>query len=306
MAAVGDVAVRVRRGVREKWTKVADTPGGGSRNWRRSSAVEWEKANGRPVPPGMRVHLKDGDPMNVEPSNLELLSPADLLGRYHVEDEERSRAQLARCHAAAGRHNKLRGRLHPLREMNETWYYAADPLRRIVVGSGADSIWRLLGRHKVARAPWCRSGAGLLAAMSGWPELGDDTGPLLMALVEARRPLTYDQALLRANALRARFGARPLARGSCPCLFWKLRKGGWISSRRNGGGHGCPARPSTHWATGKAIGAARRPWRLVPMRGKDVRGWTRCDGIDEKGAPRGLRLPDPREGAGRLARVVLG
>lgn len=50
------------------------------RRWRAVHLIEWEKVNG-PIPNGYALVFKDGDKKNIQLSNLELISRADLMKR---------------------------------------------------------------------------------------------------------------------------------------------------------------------------------------------------------------------------------
>lgn len=60
--------------------KVGDR-GRRSEQWRPKHHVVWERANGRKVPPGLRVIFRDGDRQNFEPANLELDTPREIFAR---------------------------------------------------------------------------------------------------------------------------------------------------------------------------------------------------------------------------------
>jgi DNA-directed RNA polymerase subunit H (RpoH/RPB5) len=52
--------------------------------WKMVHVVEWEKANGI-VPKGMVIVFKDGNTLNTELSNLEMISRADLMRRNTIQ-----------------------------------------------------------------------------------------------------------------------------------------------------------------------------------------------------------------------------
>lgn len=64
-----------------------DDPRGWTRCvWPLLSWHNWEKANGRPVPPGHNLVFIDGDRNNCEVDNLELLSDAELMRRNTIHN----------------------------------------------------------------------------------------------------------------------------------------------------------------------------------------------------------------------------
>jgi hypothetical protein len=68
----------------------------GSRSWKRLHVILWEDAHGE-IPGGHVLRFKDGDALNVELSNVELLSRADLMRRntiHNLPAELRSSIQL--------------------------------------------------------------------------------------------------------------------------------------------------------------------------------------------------------------------
>lgn len=62
--------------------KVTDT-GRAADDWVAVHVLNWETENG-PIPPGHLLAFRDGDRMNIEPENLELISRGDLLKRNSV------------------------------------------------------------------------------------------------------------------------------------------------------------------------------------------------------------------------------
>ncbi|WP_249976113.1 HNH endonuclease signature motif containing protein [Vreelandella olivaria] len=60
--------------------KMTDT-GYPPRDWVPVSHIEWEKHHGKPVPEGHAIVFRDGNSRNFAPSNLELISRADLMRR---------------------------------------------------------------------------------------------------------------------------------------------------------------------------------------------------------------------------------
>jgi hypothetical protein len=109
MGKDGYIMVKVR-----EWPTVPQTRD----NWRFKHWVEWERANGQPVPDGWTVFFADGDKRNFDPDNLiavprgvwstikrlgfqygdaESLQTAVALARLaQVRNETRSRARKAR------------------------------------------------------------------------------------------------------------------------------------------------------------------------------------------------------------------
>lgn len=57
----------------------------GSTGWTALHRILWIDAHG-PIPKGFALRFKDGDSLNVEIENLELLSRADLLGRNSIHN----------------------------------------------------------------------------------------------------------------------------------------------------------------------------------------------------------------------------
>lgn len=55
-------------------------------NWKPLHMLNWERANGRPVPPGHCLAFRDGDRMNVEPENVELLTRAQNMARNTIHN----------------------------------------------------------------------------------------------------------------------------------------------------------------------------------------------------------------------------
>lgn len=67
--------------------KVSDDPTLASRfNWRYVHVLEWERANGRPVPAEHAVVFRNGDKTDIRPENLELLNRRELMARNTVHN----------------------------------------------------------------------------------------------------------------------------------------------------------------------------------------------------------------------------
>lgn len=62
--------------------KISDT-GDTPRDWRGVHILKWEEAHG-PVPPGHALVFRDGNPLNAELANLELLTRAELMARNTI------------------------------------------------------------------------------------------------------------------------------------------------------------------------------------------------------------------------------
>jgi len=75
-----EITVRTdKRGVDYKFIRIS------LGNWLPLHRFIWEKKNG-PIPKKMKLVFKDGDPMNCELSNLELVSPAELMLRNSLHN----------------------------------------------------------------------------------------------------------------------------------------------------------------------------------------------------------------------------
>lgn len=67
------------------YVKVAEVPNVvHTVNWKPVHILSWERANGRPMPAGHCLWFRDGDKLNVELSNLELITRAENLARNGV------------------------------------------------------------------------------------------------------------------------------------------------------------------------------------------------------------------------------
>lgn len=58
------------------WVKVAE--GGGVGAWCQEHRLIWERHHGKLIPDGHRVAFRDGDPMNLDPTNLELTTISEI------------------------------------------------------------------------------------------------------------------------------------------------------------------------------------------------------------------------------------
>lgn len=94
---VGTVRVRRKRGkiVRPVVeVKVADE-GPEERRWRYLARVVWEAANG-PLARGLVLRHRNGNPVDCRLTNLEAVTPAEVLRRSVAADPERARAGWSR------------------------------------------------------------------------------------------------------------------------------------------------------------------------------------------------------------------
>lgn len=70
----GVITIRKHKGVEYKTIRISEG------NWKFLNRHIWEDAHG-PIPPGHAICYRDGDPMNCQLSNLELVSRAELMKR---------------------------------------------------------------------------------------------------------------------------------------------------------------------------------------------------------------------------------
>lgn len=71
-------------------------------DWKMESRLVWEAHHG-PIPPNHVVHLKDRDPMNVSPDNMELLSRGELVRRFGINALPPEIQQVLRLKGAINR-----------------------------------------------------------------------------------------------------------------------------------------------------------------------------------------------------------
>lgn len=69
-------------------------------NWKLLHVLNWERANGRPVPDGHCLWFRDGDRMNVQPENLELITRAEGMRRNTVHRLPKELAQVVQLRGA--------------------------------------------------------------------------------------------------------------------------------------------------------------------------------------------------------------
>jgi hypothetical protein len=79
-ASIKTLPIGTRRDKKDgvTWVKVSNV---GSHRWRMEKTLVWEKANG-PIPDGAVIKLIDGNPKNIAPDNLMLMTKAEVL-RYN-------------------------------------------------------------------------------------------------------------------------------------------------------------------------------------------------------------------------------
>lgn len=92
---VGSMTIRTRKrdGNQRAWIKIAEP-----NIWEPRVRINWEYHNG-PIPKGHVVHRKDGDSLNDDIGNLELLSRAEHLELHRPEfDHEKRRRNMSLAH----------------------------------------------------------------------------------------------------------------------------------------------------------------------------------------------------------------
>ena len=83
------------------YIKVADVPCVPySVNWKPVHILNWERANGRPLPPGHCLAFRDRDRMNVAVENLELITRAENMRRNSVHNLPAELAQVVQLRGA--------------------------------------------------------------------------------------------------------------------------------------------------------------------------------------------------------------
>ena len=102
-----DISIRPdRRGINYKFIRV------GLSQWIPLQRYVWETANG-PIPKGMKVIFKDGDTMNCDLSNLDMLSCADLMKKNSCHNYPQPIVQVIQLRGALTRQiNKHKKRIN--------------------------------------------------------------------------------------------------------------------------------------------------------------------------------------------------
>lgn len=80
-------------------------------NWKPLHVLNWERANGRPVPEGHCLWFRDGNRMNVEPGNLELITRRENMSRNTVHNLPKELARVVQLRGALVR--QINKRSHP-------------------------------------------------------------------------------------------------------------------------------------------------------------------------------------------------
>lgn len=77
--------------------------------WRAVHIVRWEEING-PLPKGHALVFRDGNKANTDPSNMELISRADLMRRNTVHNLPKELAEVIQLKGALQRQINKRGK----------------------------------------------------------------------------------------------------------------------------------------------------------------------------------------------------
>jgi hypothetical protein len=108
---IGAVVVRDGR----RWIKTASMNNASGRNWRHLARWKWETVRG-PIPKGSLLWYRDGDPMNDELENLEVVTFQEKLRRVRLRPDVEQRRKT---NAAASR-NEVRALRRAAKEIRDT------------------------------------------------------------------------------------------------------------------------------------------------------------------------------------------
>lgn len=115
---VGTIIVRrdSQSGRPYHWIKVADVVGAQWKNWRKYRHVVWEQHHG-PIPPTCRVMHRDGDTLNDDVANLELVTLSDLwhrsMARRTKQQQRRAREKMSRAATKRAAAERARREIRP-------------------------------------------------------------------------------------------------------------------------------------------------------------------------------------------------
>lgn len=292
---IGSIVVRESADkVAVRMIKVRDD-GPSARRWMRYARWWWEQNKG-PIPAGKFVLHLDGDSLNDEPSNLALGSGADAAFVWLDKDPERAEAHYRKMHAAAGEHNRLRGRIKRLLGWNLSRWYPVDHTRRVIYNRPVKNryaVWPAIGFDVQVE----RNGEGADVQALGWPGMATTEAAILSCIWDGE--LAGDELLRRVEEMRAARGCVPLktmtAFYSATC---SLGQRGMVRVRRMGNKH------ALYRITEKAR-SMRQAWTpVVPVHGSTLNA-ERFDGYSKLDGELGERRKvTPMESLALLAQAV--
>lgn len=153
-------------------------------------ARNWWLLNRGPIPEGMRVHHRDGDSLNDDHRNYELLSAGDVAFRAHQRDPEMSRRNYECLRKATALHNRERARVRRILDWLPSYWYPVDFAAREVVNEPQRTraaVYSAYGVDVQDRV----NGAGYVPTVLGYPGLPLNVAVLLAVL--SGRWVTLDE-----------------------------------------------------------------------------------------------------------------
>lgn len=261
---IGTVRVRKKHGKGFRLIKVNDDEPA-SRRWM-TFARHWWMRNRGPIPEGMRVVHRNGDPLDDSPENLILATAGDVayLARewYPGLDEVNKLA----VQKAMRKHNRERAAVRRAFEYLPNHFYPVDVPGRRVINEPYRSRARLF-RAVTGHGTRISNGRGLVGHWLGWPGMPQVQAEMLAILAQDdSRSLSVDELLDGIKGLRTlhAWGREPrrrnlIANGTC-----HLKNQGLIVVVRGG------RRGSRYRISGHALNVGTIPVPFVAALGKTI------------------------------------
>lgn len=225
-------------------------------------ARHWWEQNRGPVPDGMCVAHKDGNPLNTDPENFILCTPGDVVYLAHERDPEMSKRNFAKLKTATADCNRERGQVNRALNYLRTWWYPVDLRRGLVINEPARKRWMTIRNLGIA-VPKGNDDAAIAAGL-GWSGQTVSGACVLAALAEAA-PLGLDNLTKAANRFRELIGRRkPLFQQSLYQFIKPLVTAGLVTTRRTRQGRLYELAESTK-------PRAERVAIVISVRGADLR-----------------------------------
>ena len=261
---IGTIRVRKHsKRVSVRMIKVADD-GPKGRRWMTVARYWWLQNRG-PIPAGMRVVHKDGNPLNDNPTNYLLATAGDVAYLAREWDSSLDARNAEACGKATARCNRERARVNQALTYLPTRWYAVDMQAQIVINRPYRSRLQLWREH-VDQTAQAKNGAGLLGRWLGWPEVTAAEACVLAVLHASEDSLTVPDIVGRVCDLRYLYGLPQIkSHLTINSTLHLLRKRGWILTHRRSG-----ESRRRYRLTGEAIAAKLEPVAILAVRGAEI------------------------------------
>jgi len=258
---IGTVRIRKHNGLAVRFVKIR-SHGPISGRWIHYARWWWERNKG-PVPAGKRVCHIDGDSLNDDPANYELLTPGDVAFLCHERDPKMSARNFAKMREATAEMNRARGAINRQLNWLPTRWYPVDFSSREIINQPRRQQWQIYADAGVCvdASTWRMAEAAAL----GWSGVSFTQACILAALAEIGTA-TRLRIKVHAAEFRRLIGWTP-AEIARPVFYSCVTGlGDWVTTVKRG------RRSGLYQISADALAARTAPCRFVPVRGCELSG----------------------------------